>query len=110
MTHNFNPWFDSLGERARRIREFYFNVFTKLNELGFQLENPNAIEGGYRLEFRQGDKHVVADRWMSFPVLGETPGLALHDDMEEWDCTFSARSPINLVLKSLEYLAADENE
>jgi hypothetical protein len=45
---------------------------------------------------------------MSFPVLGETPGIALHEDCEDWDCVFSARTPIDIVTKALNELAADE--
>lgn len=108
--NELTPWLDSLGARNRCRREFFRSVFSKLETLGFTFENPDAIEGGYRLEFRKGYKHVVADRYCSFPVMGETPGIALHDDAEDWDCTFSALAPLSMVLKSLEYLAADENE
>ena len=108
--NNFTPWLDALGARNRGRREFFGTVFGKLERLNFTLQNPNAIEGGYRLEFHKGDKYVVADRYCSFPVMGETPGIALYDDAEDWDCTFSALAPLSMVLKSLEYLAEDENE
>ena len=103
------PWIEHIDSRSKSRREFFCSVFFKLGSLGFKLQNPDAIEGGYRLEFRKGDKHVVADRWMSFPVMGETPGLALHEDAEDWDCTFSALAPLSMVLKSLEYLAEDDS-
>ena len=108
--NNFTPWLTAISPLTCYRIEFFTAVFRKLHNLGFTLQNPDAIEGGYRLEFRKGYKHVVADRYCSFPVAGETPGLALHDDAEDWDCTFSALAPLSMVLKSLEYLAADENE
>ena len=107
---NHHPWIEHIPSRAKRLREFFNAIFAKLEFEGFTLQNPDAIDGGYRLEFRKGDKHVVADRYCSFPVMGETPGIALHDDAEDWDCTFSAIAPLSMVLKSLEYLAEDENE
>jgi len=109
MTHNFTPWLVCLGYRKEHQRDFFIDVFCRLHKLSFTLTNPDAIDGGYRLEFRKGDAHVVADRWMSFPVLGETPGIAIHQDCEEWDCVFSARTPIDIVTKALNELAADEN-
>lgn len=108
MNNDFTPWLECLDIRRQRYRDFFTDVFARLDRLGFTLTNPDAIDGGYRLEFRKGDAHVVADRWMSLPVLGETPGIALHQDCEEWDCVFSARTPIDIVTKALNELAVDE--
>jgi len=107
--NNPSPWIEHIDSRSKTRRDFFRTVFSKLETLGFTLTNPDAIEGGYRLEFRKGDKHVVADRWMSFPVLGETPGIAIHEDAEEWDCVFSARTPIDIVTKALNELASNED-
>jgi hypothetical protein len=45
---------------------------------------------------------------MAFPVMGETPGVALHEDGEEWDCTFTARTPVNIVISAIDTLNPDE--
>jgi hypothetical protein len=105
---NLQPWIDCFPSRDVRRRAFFTHVFNRLDELGFKLQNENAIEGGYRLEFRKGNCHVVADRHMQFPVMGETPGVALHEDGEEWDCTFTARVPVNVVLSAINELNPDE--
>jgi hypothetical protein len=104
---NLQPWIASLPSRDVRRRAFFTHVFNRLDELGFKLENEDAIDGGYRLEFRKGNSHVVADRYMHFPVMGETPGVALHEDGEEWDCTFTARVPVNVVISAIDTLNPD---
>lgn len=112
MNHNFTDWLAALGGRSRhsqRNATFFATIFSELAELGFELENPNAIEGGYRLEFKKGDCWVIADRYCSFPVAGESPGIQLYNENEAWEIMFEAYSPIKLVKAALYELAKDEN-
>lgn len=103
MKHDFAPWLDCLQPSHRMTFE---EVFANLRD--FTLRNPDAIDGGYRLEFRLNDAHVVVDRWMAFPVMGETPGVALHHDALGWDCTFSACTPVSVIIRAIIELSAHE--
>jgi len=107
--NDLTPWLDSINEGPRK-RAFFAAVFSKLEELGFILNNPDAIDGGYRLEFfNEGNlTWVVADRYTSFPVAGEDPGIQLYSENEAWEASFRARTPVQLALDALEYLTANE--
>lgn len=107
--NDLTPWLDSINEGPRK-RAFFVAVFSKLEELGFILNNPDAIDGGYRLEFCNEDNltWVVADRYTSFPVAGEDPGIQLYSENEAWEASFRARTPIQLALDAIEYLAPNE--
>jgi hypothetical protein len=109
MSHDLTPWLDAVREGPRK-RAFFVSVFRKLEDLGFILRNPDAIDGGYRLEFRNDDNltWVIADRHMSWPVAGEDPGIQLYSENEAWEASFRARTPTQLVLDALEYLTANE--
>lgn len=109
MSHDLTPWLDAINEGPRK-RAFFVSVFRKLEDLGFILKNPDAIDGGYRLEFRNDDNltWVIADRHMSWPVAGEDPGIQLYSENEAWEASFRARTPTQLVLDALEYLTANE--
>jgi hypothetical protein len=72
------------------------------------LENTDGIEGGYRLSFLRGNSWVIADRYMSFAVAGETSGISLYNEVDEWEAKFSARAPVNLVLSAIDNLNPDE--
>jgi hypothetical protein len=105
---HLEPWINTLGSREKRRRDFFTYVFSELVKTGFVLENPDAIEGGYRLSFLRGNSWVIADRYASYPVAGETAGVSLYNESEEWECSFSARSPVGLVIEAIEHLTADE--
>lgn len=109
MKHDFTPWLDAIREGPRK-RAFFVAIFRKLEDLGFYLENPDAIDGGYRLEFRKGEDltWVICDRHMSFPVAGEDPGIQLYSETESWEASFRTYTPTQLVLDALEYLAGHE--
>ncbi|CAB4155421.1 hypothetical protein UFOVP673_2 [uncultured Caudovirales phage] len=109
MNHDLTPWLDAINEGPRK-RAFFVTIFRKLEDLGFILKNPDAIDGGYRLEFRNDDNltWVIADRHMSWPVAGEDPGIQLYSENEAWEASFRARTPTQLVLDALEYLTANE--
>jgi hypothetical protein len=109
MSHDLTPWLDAINEGPRK-RAFFVTIFRKLEDLGFILKNPDAIDGGYRLEFRNDDNltWVIADRHMSWPVAGEDPGIQLYSENEAWEASFRARTPTQLVLDALEYLTANE--
>ena len=108
MNNDFTPWLDALGTREKRRREFFTKVFAVISSHGFTLENPNAIDGGYRLSFKRGDCWVVADRYSSFPVAGETPGIHLYDETNSWEASFTAYTPMHIVIEAINALAADE--
>lgn len=116
MKHDFTPWLDSLtlGRLTREItRERFVRIFKCLHEFGFELLNPSAIEGGYRLEFRfNKESWVIVDRYTNFPVGGERPGIALYNDSDEHEMLFSISSstPMDLVCKAIAILTADEDE
>jgi len=107
--NDLTPWLDSINEGPRK-RAFFAAVFSKLEDLGFTLRNPDAINGGYRLEFRSDSSFtwVIADRYMSWPVAGEDPGIQLYSENEAWEASFRARTPIQLALDAIEYLAPNE--
>ena len=108
MNNDFTPWLDSLGSREKRRREFFAKVFALISSRGFTLENPDAIDGGYRLSFRLRDCWIIADRYSSFPVAGETPGIHLYDEVNSWEASFTSYTPIHIVIESINALAADE--
>ena len=110
MNNDFTPWLDAIGSTRfeKRRREFFTKVFALLSSHGFALENPDAIDGGYRLEFQFGDCWVIADRYSSFPVAGETPGIHLYDETNSWEASFTAYTPMHIVIEALNALAADE--
>jgi len=107
--NDLTPWLDAVREGPRK-RAFFAAVFSKLEDLGFILKNPDAIDGGYRLEFRRDSSFtwVIADRHMSWPVAGEDPGIQLYSENEAWEASFRARTPVQLALDALEYLTANE--
>jgi len=105
---NLQPWLDCFATRDVRRRSFFTRVFNKLSELGYTLENQDGIEGGYRLSFQRGNAWVIADRYMSFAVAGETSGISLYNESEEWEAKFSARSPINLVLSAIDNITQED--
>lgn len=110
MKHDFTEWLAAIGSprfEARR-RFFFAQVFTLLASQGFVLENPDAIAGGYRLEFKKGDCWVIADRYSSYPVSGETPGIQLYNETESWEASFSAYTPFHLVASALETLTTEQ--
>lgn len=109
MSYDLTPWLDAINEGPRK-RAFFATIFRKLEDLGFILKNPDAIDGGYRLEFCNDDNltWVIADRYMSFPVAGEDPGIQLYSENEAWEASFRARTPVQLALDALEYLTANE--
>jgi hypothetical protein len=102
------PWIECLPSRDVRRRAFFTHIFNRLNELGFVLENQDGIEGGYRLSFLRGNSWVIADRYMSFAVAGETSGISLYNEVEEWEAKFSARVPVNVVISAINTLNPDE--
>lgn len=108
MNNDFTPWLDALGAREKHRREFFTKVFAAIASHGFTLENPNAIDGGYRLSFRLRDCWIIADRYSSFPVAGETPGIHLYDEVNSWEASFTSYTPIHIVIEALNALAADE--
>lgn len=110
MNNDFTPWLDALGSTRfePRRREFFTKVFALLSSHGFTLDNPDAIDGGYRLEFHLGDCWVIADRYSSFPVAGETPGIQLYNEVESWEASFSAYTPMHIVIEAINELAQDE--
>jgi len=105
------PWIESLSgcKQVNAVNSFVA-IFNKLDALGFTLKNPDAIDGGYRLEFRNGDTFVIVDRYLVFPVQGERPGIALYCDSSEFECVLSIRTPLELILKSIAVLAHNEDE
>lgn len=107
--NDITPWLDAVCEGPRK-RAFFVSVFRKLEDLGFILKNPDAIHGGYRLEFRRGEDltWVICDRYMSFPVAGEEPGIQLYSENEAWEASFRATTPVQLAIDALEYLAGHE--
>lgn len=109
MSYDLTPWLDAINEGPRK-RAFFVTIFRKLEDLGFTLRNPDAIDGGYRLEFRSESSFtwVIADRHMSWPVAGEDPGIQLYSENEAWEASFRARTPVQLALDALEYLTANE--
>jgi len=109
MSYDLTPWLDAINEGPRK-RAFFVTIFRKLEDIGFTLRNPDAIDGGYRLEFRNDDNltWVIADRHMSWPVAGEDPGIQLYSENEAWEASFRARVPVQLALDALEYLTANE--
>lgn len=109
MKHDFTPWIDAIGVKcAFKKREFFRIIFANLTELGFHLANPDAIAGGYRLEFQRGNCWVIADRYMSFPVAGETPGIQLYDESESWEASFHSYTPVSIVTQALNALSTNE--
>lgn len=108
---NYLPWIESLSgckqANATAVNSFVA-IFNKLDSLGFTLKNPDAIDGGYRLEFKKGDAFVIVDRHLVFPVQGECPGIALYCDSREFECVLSIRTPLELILKSIAALAHNE--
>jgi len=108
MNNDFTPWLDALGAREKHRREFFTKVFAVIASHGFTLENPNAIDGGYRLSFKRGDCWIIADRYASYPVAGETAGVSLYNESEEWECSFSARSPVGLVIEAIKHVNPDQ--
>lgn len=110
MNNDFTPWLDAIGSTRfeKRRREFFTKVFALLSSHGFALENPDAIDGGYRLEFQFGDCWVIADRYSSFPVAGETPGIHLYDETNSWEASFTAYTPMHIAIEAINALAADE--
>jgi len=110
MNNDFTPWIEALGKREYTRAKFFKAVFAKLEELGFTLQNQDAIDGGYRLEFQLGDKWVIADRYSSFPVAGETPGIHLYDETNSWEASFTAYAPLLLVMTALDFLNTQDND
>lgn len=110
MKHDFTPWIDTIGRPrfAQRSREFFRIIFANLTELGFHLANPDALAGGYRLEFKRGSCWVIADRYMSFHVAGETPGIQLYDESESWEASFHSYTPVSIVTAAILALSTDE--
>jgi hypothetical protein len=45
---------------------------------------------------------------MSWPVAGEDPGIQLYSENEAWEASLRARTPIQLALDAIEYLAPNE--
>jgi hypothetical protein len=106
MNNDFTPWLESVTRE--RHRKFFESAFKYLSSFGFLIENPDAIEGGYRLEFRKYDRHIITDRYMSFPVQGEAPGLALYDDANDYEIKISAGTPTMMLYETLNSFAADQ--
>lgn len=104
----FAPWAEHISSHYEQ--RWAISIFAKLSMRGFVCQNPDAIDGGYRLEFRKGDRFVIVDRWIAFPTQGEQPGLILWNDSDEYDCTFSIRTPLDIITKALAILASDEDE
>lgn len=110
---NFTPWLQCLRSDQPKARAVFPVVFAKLESLGFTLSNPDAIDGGYRLEFRGGsgnDAYVIIDRYMVFPAQGERPGISIYCDSREFEGTFSYKMPLDIITKALAILSANEDE
>lgn len=109
MKHGFTEWLDAIGKTsALKKRDFFAKVFALLSSQGFTLQNPDAIPGGYRLEFKRGNCWVIADRYSSYPVAGETPGIQLYNETESWEASFTAYTPFHLVASALETLTSEQ--
>jgi len=108
--NDLTPWLRCLRIDQRSAAAAFPVILTELESLGFTLQNPDAIDGGYRLEFRKGDKWAIIDRYMIFPTQGEAPGIALYCDFREFECTLSTRTPLDIITKALTILASDEAE
>jgi hypothetical protein len=106
--NNLTPWLESFGNERLKLVQAFTAIFNKLDALGFTLNNPDAIDGGYRLEFRKGEAWATVDRYLVFPVQGECPGIALYCDSREFECVLSIRTPLELILKSIAVLAHNE--
>jgi len=115
MNNDFTPWLDALSSQANPCRKkaFFAKVFPLIASHGFVLKNPDAIDGGYRLEFvtptnSNRVQWIIADRYSSFPVAGETPGIHLYDEAHSWEASFTAYTPMHIVIEALNALTADE--
>ena len=110
---DFTSWIQCLRSDQLKARAVFPVIFTKLETLGFTLLNHNAIEGGYRLEFRGGaanDAYVIVDRYMVFPAQGERPGISIYCDSRVFECTFSDNAPLDIITKALAVLASNEDD
>lgn len=107
MTHDFTEWTASFSRSASKVR-FFQRLFAKLTELGFTLENPDAIAGGYRLEFVKGPAFVIVDRYALLPVAGETHGVSLYHDVDSWEAVFNSLTPFQIVADALQFLTKED--
>jgi len=107
MIHDFTEWTASFSRSASKVR-FFQRLFAKLEELGFNLENPDAIAGGYRLEFVKGPAYVMVDRYALLPCAGETEGVSLYHDSRSWEAVFNSFTPFHIVADALESLTNEE--
>lgn len=107
MTHDVTEWTATFSRSASKVR-FFTRLFAKLTELGFTLENPDAIVGGYRLEFVKGPAFVMVDRYAQLPVAGETHGVSLYHDSDSWEAVFNALTPFQIVAAALEHLIQED--
>jgi len=107
MKHDFTEWTATFSRSASKVR-FFQRLFAKLTELGFTLQNPDAIAGGYRLEFVKGPAFVMVDRYTPLPVAGETEGVSIYHDSDSWEAVFNSLTPFQIIASALESLTSEE--
>jgi len=108
MKHDFTEWTQSFKRSQAKVR-FFRQLFETLEKRQFTLQNPDAIPGGYRLEFVKDAAYVMVDRYTMAPVAGETEGVSLYHDTRSWEAVFSALTPFTIVSDAIEFLTADED-
>lgn len=109
MKHNFSEWTASFKRSESKVR-FFQRLFSKLEASGFRLENPDAIAGGYRLEFVKDAAYVMVDRYALFPVAGETEGVSLYHDTRSWEAVFNALTPFTIVSDAIDFLVSEHED
>lgn len=107
MTHDFTEWTANFSRSASKVR-FFQRLFAALEKHGFTLQNPDAIAGGYRLEFVKGPAFVMVDRYALMPVAGETEGVSLYHDSDSWEAVFNSLTPFQIVASALEFLTKED--
>ncbi len=112
MIPNLTPWTDCLREKPSSLtpKTDWFNaVFKRLDECGFVLDNPQAITGGWALEWKCGDSQVIASRCIQFPD-GDMYGIHMCNDTESGQASFNCYFPLSVVYEAIRHLHADKPE
>lgn len=104
---DFSPWAEHI--RGFPERRWVMSIFAKLSMRGFVCQNPDAIDGGYRLEFQREECWVIVDRYASFQVNGERLGVSVYHDSKSSEFSFNSYCPSQMFSDALDMIL-HENE
>jgi len=104
----FKPWTDHL---AHYHRQWFAKSIKYIVEMDYQLHETNetTIWDGKPITFKQNDNYIVLSRQIKTESMDLHPGIILQNEVQSFEISISANTPLEVVFCAVKYLNGNEN-